>query len=450
MRPLKYNLANPKAAGDWRLIYFLTGLTLIATLLSLSASQVQGVYFYWILLGLMLTFNLLRGKDWRTFLILITALATLSVFQAGIIIGYRSWYYITIVTAIFLTFRRNAKYFSMPGFRWWFLLVMLGAARLFFIESEAAFGYSRGAVLQIAAGLSAFAIGYQCLTQREYGEAISQLSFLIMAVCTISLLIPLYLTEGESMRLGEGIGMDANGLGITATYAFFAMLLYSLTEKKKRIFIIIGIVTLFLVVVLIRTGSRQSISTNLLMFGIFFIFSFRGKIKLRSLVIIAGIFISLSVFVSVGQLSYLEARYNKAFGAEGKIDRLDYLKASIYMAADHPMGMGGGGFKENFNEYKYKAGIESVYTNVSPHSLFGMVLADWGVPGIFLLLAGFYSLSRHIMRLKGLAFTVKILSLIIYFFLANSGMSFPPIFMSFLGQKDPVEMGGTRRRRIRW
>lgn len=422
--------------SDYRFIYFLIGLTVLAAFLSIFGSQTYGTYFYWSILALLFAFNLLESRYWESFLVLTAALATLSVFQAGVIIGYRSWYYITIITAVFLSFKFNYRYFSSPGFRWWFLLLLLGMFHLIFVQSESAFDFAKGAVLQIGVGLSAFAIAYQTSRVREYREAISQLSFLIMSVCVVSLLVPMYLGIDESLRLAVGIMMDANGIGITAVYAFVAMLCFMLDDKRKPNTVIIVSVTSFLSVVLIRTASRQAIISILLALGTFIVMTFRQKLIMNKILVVLGILLSISYLVSAAQLSYVQGRFAKTIGSEGKIDRLDHLIISLYMVADHPLGLGGGGFKDNFNEYKYKAGIESIYTNINPHTLFGMVIADWGMPGFLLLLAGFITIGQHIAKLRGLSFNVKALILITYLILANAGMSFLPICMIFLGMYD--------------
>lgn len=424
-------LTSTIISRDWKHIYFLIAISLVSSILSINISQTTGSSFFWIVLILLFIVYFLGNNYWNLFLVLITALSTLSVFRAGIELGYNLWSYLTIGLFIFLSLRIKTTYLSLPGLIWWVLLLCLGVFHLFFAEWEPGYIYSKFTLLKIATGLSMFAIAHELTVLRNFKDAVSQISFLVMSVCTISLIVPLYLSE--KTRLGTGIGMDANGLGITAIYAFYSGLAYILFNEKKRSIYFFCIIVMFLVVVLVQTGSRQAITSCILLVGLYTILSIKKIFKLQYLLIIASIFIGLAYFVSETQISYLDARFNKAFGLEGKIDRLDHLKVSLYMVNDHPLGLGGGGFKEHFNEYKYKAGIISRFTNINPHTLFGMVLADWGIPGILLLAGGFISLFKYIFRLKEEAFIIKALAGILYVILANAGMVFPPIFMVYLG-----------------
>lgn len=438
------NIQNVQSHNS--LIYFLIGLTGLSVFVSRFGSQTIGTYFYWLILGILFIFCLLSNRNWQSFLVLATALATLSIFQAGVIVGYRTWYYITIITAIFLSFRFKLGYFSMPGFRWWFLLLLLGAFDLLFAQSEAGFRYSRGAILQIAAGLSAFAIAYQVSRLREYRDAISQLSFLIMAVCTISLLVPLIGSQSigtdESLRLGEEMRMDANGVGTTSIYAFIAMLFFVLDERRKLKAPLVVLVICLFIVALVKTGSRSSMITAVLTLCLFLFMTFRQKLKMYHFIIIISLFLSIVYLVSAKQFSYVEQRFDKTMDTGGgiQVDRIDHLIISLYMVADHPLGLGGGGFVDNFSKYAHKAGIYSASRAPSPHTLFGMVIADWGIPGILLLLGGFVAIGRSIMKSKGLPRTVKALTLFAYLILANAGASFPPILMALLGMSDPGQM----------
>lgn len=432
--------------SDNILVYFLICLTALSSFLSIFGSQTFGVYFYWSILGLLFSFYLLSNRYWQSFLVLTTALATLPIFQAGVIVGFRTWYYITIITAVFLSFRLKMGYFSMPGFKWWFLLLLLGMFDLLFAQSSAGFNYSRGALIQIVAGLSAFAIAYQVSRLRDYREAISQLSFLIMAVCTLSLLVPLLISQSigtdESMRLGEEMSMDANGIGTTSIYAFVAMLFYVLDEKRiLKAPIIIIVIGLFIVAI-VKSGSRSNIITGVLTLGLFLIMTFRQKFKRYHLIILISMFLSVAYLIGAKQLAYVEDRFTTAYDSVGGrgIDRINHLLISLYMVADHPLGLGGGGFVDNFNQYKGQAGVVTFARAPSPHTLFGMVIADWGIPGILLLLGGFVAIARSILRSKGLSRTVKALALCAYLILANAGMSFPPIFMSLLGITDQGKM----------
>ena len=95
--------------------------------------------------------------------------------------------------------------------------------------------------------------------------------------------------------------------------------------------------------------------------GLFLIMTFRRKVKMNQLIIIISILLGFSYLVSATQTSYIQDRFTRSFGTGVKVDRLDHLIISLYMVADYPFGLGGGGFKDNFNVYKQKAGIESSF-----------------------------------------------------------------------------------------
>jgi len=441
-------LKKTKYSSDWKLIYFLIILTSISTFLTIVKSQNIGTYSYWSMLFFVLTIYLIKGKDWNVFLVLVTAFGSLSVFQAGTIVGYNIWYYVLIPLAILLTFRRGIDYMSLPGFKWWLFLLLLGSIHLILIESEMAFEYSFYAVVRIGAGLSLLGVGYQVAKLREYRDAITQVTFLVMSVCTISLVVPFMLSQ--DFRLGEEIDMDANGLGISAIYAFLSCLIYLHFNRSIKSVVIVCLIISFLVVVLIQTGSRQAISTSILLLGLFAFFSLRNRVRLRYLVILLSISASLAFFVSEGQLAYVEERFSRTFGAEREIDRIDHLRVSLHMVAEHPLGLGGGGFRENFNEYKYKAGVRSIFTNIQPHTLFGMVMADWGLPGIFLLIGGFFALSKFVLKLKEESFVVGALALFAFFALSNTGTSFMPVLLGIIGLNRIEQDSATRKKRIVW
>lgn len=437
-----------KITGDWKLIYFLIVLTGAAALLTIITTQTIGTYFYWAILFLIFIYNLLKEKYWSFFLVLVVAFSSLSVFQAGIIVGYNAWLYLIIITTFFLSVKIHVSYFSFPGFKWWFFLLILGIIHLPFIEWSPAFIYSKNAVILIAAGLSAFGIAYELSVLRGYREAISQISFLTMCICSLSLIIPFYLSH--DIRIGGDIGMDANGLGITAIYAFFSGLIYLLFNRSKKNVFMIILITLFITVILVRTGSRQAISSCILILGLYVVFTFKKNLKLQYIIILLCFFISFSFFISASRISYMGTRFNKIFTSERGIDRINHLKVSLYMAKDHPLGLGGGGFKEHYYKYSYDAGVEDAYMHISPHTLFGMVLADWGFPGILFLLAGFFVLTRHIIKLKDETFIIKIMAIIIFFFLANLGMSFLALFMIFLGMRSFTKSESLQLKRIMW
>lgn len=392
--------------------------------------QTVGTYFNWGMLALLLAFKLLTKQYWHAFLSLITALATLSVYQSGVIIGYRAWSYITIILGLISLYKTYFSAARRPGIFFWFMLLILGTFHLFFIEQTSSFLYSRGQLVQIATGLSAFAI--TCYVTRYYHgtEYLKQFALLLITVNAISLIIPQNLSL-ES-RLGVGLNMDPNGLGTIAILATLFTLLYlSLSTRNINFFHIVPVLV-FIGIVLIRTGSRNSIATAILLIGLYLITDIRIKHSIVNIVLIASVFIGLAMFSQSSQLDYLNTRFDRAIGSEGRIDRLDHLLIAGTMAWDNPMGLGGGGFKENYREYSVKIGRTSVYTNVDPHNLFGMALADWGIPGGLLLIAGFIGIARGIKLEGGPIVRYKYLALFAFIMLANSGMSLNPIFMSFL------------------
>lgn len=426
----------------------LIAATTVAAVLSIVQNQVIGTYFYWGVLALLFLSKLLAGRFWHCYLVLIAALCTLFVFQAGVIIGYRSWFYLTILVGVITLFKGHFSQLEKPGIVFWFFLLILGACHLLFAEEESGFLYSRGQILYIAVGLSAYFIASHASRYLHSIERLRNLTFLIFAGCTICLIVPL--TLSENTRLGVGLKMDPNGLGITAIYAILFGLLYLSLSKGRNDYLLVVAGFVFIGLVLIQTGSRNAISTALCVLGLYFLSDLRIRKSAVNIVTILLVFAGLAVFAETSQLDYLDQRFNRAFGTEGRIDRLDHLVIAIAMAVDHPLGLGGGGFKENYREYSLLVGRSSVFTKVDPHNLFGMALADWGFPGLILLVAGFVGVGLSIRKDRGLLFRFKVIGLITFLILVNAGMNLSPIFMSLLALKmrdgeGPSAIGDLRR-----
>jgi hypothetical protein len=427
MRTMLPRTGDIEYRNDWAFVWFLVVTSTLAVALSVKAGQAIGTYFYWGVLALLLAFKLLTRKLWHGFLVLLTALATLSVYQGGVIIGYRAWFYITMILGFVALFRLQFSQVRRQGIIFWFMLLMLGTFHLFFVDSTTRFLYSRGQIVYMATGLSSFAI--TCFIARYYQgkEYLRMFSLLIFAVCTLSLLVPQKLSA-ES-RIGIDLNMDPNGLGSIAIYAILFGLLYlSLFKSRAALFIVPGLIVVGLA--LIKTGSRNSITTAIVLLGLYLLTDMRIKKSIVNFVLIACVFAGLTMLSESSQLDYLSTRFEKATGKEGKIDRLDHLIVAGAMALDEPLGMGGGGFKENYNEYSAKTGRATIFKSVDPHNLFGMALADWGVPGIFLLLAGFVGVGIGIRNEGGRVSRFKMLALVAFVMLANAGMNLSPVFMS--------------------
>ena len=120
--------------------------------------------------------------------------------------------------------------------------------------------------------------------------------------------------------------------------------------------------------------------------------------------------LSLVAIAVSGALMFLPSTYTNRMSTLKNVEedssaqaRLTAWKAATMMAMDHPLGVGAHNFNSAYGRvYKAKVITEETWGSgrwISPHSIYFLTLAEYGFPGLFLLLALLFSATRTNLRM---------------------------------------------------
>jgi len=182
---------------------------------------------------------------------------------------------------------------------------------------------------------------------------------------------------------GEENALSAHVAGMMPLFGFYAM--FGKKWEKIASFLIIPFLVNLVILANSRAGSLAVIMTGVLAL----IFVKRGFRKRVALGLVGG----LCLFLYLGHTSFWDRQ--KATMDYETVETTDariYLwQGALKMAEDHPMGVGGRGFEQLFDNY-----VQGIDTDRAKdvHNTFLLALVEWGYFGLFLfcgfLLHGFW------------------------------------------------------------
>jgi len=203
---------------------------------------------------------------------------------------------------------------------------------------------------------------------------------------------------GSTMRIGSFNAGYFLGDGNDFSWSmciFLPLGLYLLKSAKIKYLKLIAVFCSLLIVVgIIGTQSRGA-GLALIASSAYFIF-FSGK-KLKSFLIVGVcLFVGL-IFVSPFYLERMKtiSSYDQDSSVQG---RFAAWKAASMMALDHPLGVGAGNFNSAYGRhYRDQIDTSRFFASqrwISPHSIYFLVLGEYGFIGVLIILMLIYSNYR--------------------------------------------------------
>ncbi len=195
------------------------------------------------------------------------------------------------------------------------------------------------------------------------------------------------------LQAGYFLGDGNDFAWALVTFLPFTIVLYR--ETNSLLLRIIWLVAAGLLVIgILGSGSRGAtlgLSSQILVL----VLISKRKVLALSLVSIA----------IAGSLMFLPSTYTNRMSSLKNVEqdssaqaRLTAWKAATMMAMDHPLGVGAHNFNSAYGRvYKNKVIKEESWGSgrwISPHSIYFLTLAEYGFPGLFLLLALLFTTIR--------------------------------------------------------
>ncbi|MBZ0220461.1 MAG: O-antigen ligase family protein [Candidatus Methylomirabilis sp.] len=253
-----------------------------------------------------------------------------------------------------------------------FFSVFYGLVRLYgFNNLKAQIGY-----------FMLFASGYFLAKEQKRLETLA-LFLLSIHLCLVLINFKNFFSEArtESFNAGYFLG-DGNdfgwGLNIVLPFAVYA-LVKNTGIIKKGFFLLCSIAISVGILGTLSRGATLAFSISILYFIL--------KSKNRVLGVAACIFIAAGIFFFAPP-KYFErmetiVQYSSDSSAMGRIGA---WKAAIGMATEHPLGVGAGSFNSAYGRfYRPTDAISNRW--ISAHSIYFVVLGEYGFPGLLLIVS---------------------------------------------------------------
>ncbi|WKZ32634.1 MAG: O-antigen ligase family protein [Thermodesulfobacteriota bacterium] len=227
-----------------------------------------------------------------------------------------------------------------------------------------------------------FASGYFLVREQKRLEALG-LFLLSIHLCLVLINFKNFFSETrtESFNAGYFLG-DGNdfgwGLNIVLPFAVYAIVKNTSILKKGFFFLCSAVISVGIFGTLSR-GATLAFSISILYLIL--------KSKNRALGVAASVFIAAGVFFFAPP-KYFErmetiVQYSSDSSAMGRIGA---WKAAINMASENPLGVGAGSFNSAYGRFYRPA--EAISNRwISAHSIYFVVLGEYGFPGLILIVS---------------------------------------------------------------
>ena len=203
---------------------------------------------------------------------------------------------------------------------------------------------------------------------------------------------------GSTMRVGAFKGGyflgDGNDFGWSLSIFFPLSLYLTKTASRKTIKLIAASCSLLLIFGIVGTSSRGA---SLALFASVAYFISTTDKKFASLLIVGMCLVVGLIFAPPSYLERMKSisDYELDSSVQG---RLAAWKAATKMALDHPLGVGAGNFNSAYGRF-YRTEVDTSLLSqahrwISPHSIYFLVLGEYGFLGVLLLLMLIYSNFR--------------------------------------------------------
>jgi probable O-glycosylation ligase (exosortase A-associated) len=237
-------------------------------------------------------------------------------------------------------------------------------------------------------------VGYMFLFVVAYFVLSTDKSFLILFRVMVGLHVYLVIFNYEKLfpavragnfRAGYFLSDGNDFAWSLAVYAPFALLLAAVSKKLSGRLIWLAAYAIMAIGIL-GTFSRGAF---IAMASALFYFGFSGKNKKLGFLMLALLLIGILIFAPVAYKQRIASI--KDYGQDSSaMNRITAWKAATNMALDYPIGVGAGNFNSVYGRY-YKGMYADPHRWgsqkwISAHSIYFLVLAEYGFLGLILLL----------------------------------------------------------------